>query len=149
MQLYKVCPEGIQPCTMKKIHLLNIQETLKEDNDTSVPLKAGTLQPHTVLPITISCPVIFSWMSSMVWNLFPFKGDFSFGKGQNRRVPNLGCRGAESPGWFDVSPENSAQDVMHEWAHWPAEGANHQVPRATFWIIWIVSTGEGSSSKQN
>ena len=36
--------------------------------------------PHTILPITISYPVIISWISSMVWNLFPFKGDFSFGK---------------------------------------------------------------------
>ena len=37
---------------------------------------------HTVLPISISYPVVFSWISSMVWNLFPFKGNFSFGKSQ-------------------------------------------------------------------
>ena len=41
----------------------------------------------------------------MVWNIFPFKGDFSFGKSQKSRTPNLGCRGAESPQWFDVSPK--------------------------------------------
>ena len=53
------------------------------DNDSSVPFKAGTLGPHTVLPIAISCPTVFSWISSMmVWNFFHFKGDFSFGKSQ-------------------------------------------------------------------
>ena len=47
-----------------------------QDKDASVPFKVGTLGPHTVLPIAISCPVIFSWISLMVWNLFLFKGDF-------------------------------------------------------------------------
>ena len=28
------------------------------------------------------------------------------GKGRSHRAPNLGCRGAESPGWLDVLPEN-------------------------------------------
>ena len=27
------------------------------------------------------------------------------GKTRSRRVPSLGCRGTESPGWFDVSPK--------------------------------------------
>ena len=31
-----------------------------EDNDVSVPFKVGALGPHTVLPIAIGCPVIFS-----------------------------------------------------------------------------------------
>ena len=36
-------------------------------NDTSVPFKVGTLGPHTVLPIAISCPVIvFSCISLMI-----------------------------------------------------------------------------------
>ena len=38
----------------------------------------------------------------MVWNLFPFKGDFSFEESQKSQAANLGCRGAWSPGWFDV-----------------------------------------------
>ena len=50
-------------------------------NDVSVPFEVGTLGPHTVLPITISCPIIVSWISLMVWNL-SFKDDFSFGKKQ-------------------------------------------------------------------
>ena len=116
----------------------------------SIPFKIGTMGPHTVLPLSISCPIIFSWISSMVWNLFPFKGDFSFGKSQNNRAPNLGCRGAESPGWFDVSQKNSAQDTMHERAHCGDEAADHQVPTAAaFWVIRIVSVEECSSLTQN
>ena len=113
-----------------------------EDNDTSVPFKGDTLGPHTVLPITVSCPVIFPWISSMVWNLFPFKGDFTFGKSQSLRAPNVGCRGAESPGWFDVSQKNSVWDVIHEQVCCHDEAASHQLPIATaFWIIWIIHRG--------
>ena len=64
------------------------------------------------------------------------------GKARSCRVPNLGCRGSESPGWFDVSPKNSAQDVLDEWAHCYDEAANHQLSiAAAFCIIWIVSRG--------
>ena len=35
-------------------------------------LNVGTLGHHTFLPIAISCPIVFSWISLMVWNLFPF-----------------------------------------------------------------------------
>ena len=37
------------------------------------------------------------------------------GRASSCRAPNLGCRGAESPGLFDVSQNNSAPDVTHEW----------------------------------
>ena len=60
-----------------------------KDNDVSVPFKGGTLGPHTVLPIAISCTIVFSWISLILWNLSPFKGDFSFGKSQKS---SLGCR---------------------------------------------------------
>ena len=120
-----------------------------QDNDTSVPFKVGTLGPETVLPIAISCPFGFSWISSMVWNLFPFKGDFSFGKSQKSQGAKCGCRGSESPGWFDVLPIQFAWDIFHEWAGC-AEAANHQLPvAAAFWIIWIVSTEKCSSLMQN
>ena len=94
--------------------------------------------------------VIISWISSMVWNLFPFKGDFSWGgKARSRSVLNLGCRGAESPGWFNVSPKNSAGDVMHEPARCCDEPANHPLPTAVaFWIIWIVSSEKCSRLMQ-
>ena len=39
-------------------------------------------------------------------------------KSRSCKSPNLGCAGAKSPGWFDVSPKSSAYDVMHEWVHW-------------------------------
>ena len=59
------------------------------DTDSLVPFKVGILGPHTVLPVLISCPFIFSWVSSVVWNLFPFRGDFSFGKSQKPQGTNL------------------------------------------------------------
>ena len=72
------------------------------------------------------------------------------GSGRSCRVPNLDCRGAELPGWFDVSQKNSAQDVVHEQAHCCDKAANHQFPiAAAFWIIWIVSAEECSSLMQN
>ena len=90
---YKVCPEGIQPCNMTNRDVYwrryKIQETLYVGQWHLNPFKVGTLGPHTVLPILIGCPVIVPWFSSMVWNLFPFKGDFSFGKSQK-------CQSAKS-----------------------------------------------------
>ena len=39
------------------------------------------------------------------------------GKASSCRAPNLGCKGAESPGWFDISPKISAWGVRREaWA---------------------------------
>ena len=51
-----------------------------------------------------------------------------WGIARHRRAPNLGCRGPESPGWFDVLPKNSAPDVMHEGVCCGDEAANHQLP---------------------
>ena len=70
------------------------------DMYTSVPFKVDTLEPHTVLSITISCPIIFSWISSVVWNFFSFKGAFSLGKSQKLQGPNLGCRGLSHLGYL-------------------------------------------------
>ena len=68
------------------------------------------------------------------------------GKGRSQRVPNLGCKGAESPHQFDASPKNSARDVMHEQACCRDEAANHQLPiAAAFWIIQIVCEEECSN----
>ena len=73
-----------------------------------------------------------------------------WGKARSRKALILCYRGAESPGWFDVSPKNSARDVMHEQVHCHDEAAHHQLPiAAAFWIIWIVSTEECSSLMQN
>ena len=86
----------------------------------------------------------------MVWNLFPFKGGFSFVKSQKLLGIKSGVQGANSRGWFHVLPKNSAQDVMHEQARCHDEATNHQLPMAVaFWIIWIVSVEECSSFTQN
>ena len=39
-----------------------------QDYNASAPFKVGTLGPHTVLLVAISCPVGFSWISLMVWD---------------------------------------------------------------------------------
>ena len=73
-----------------------------------------------------------------------------YGKGRSCGVLNLCCRGAKSPGWFDVLPKNSAWDMMHNWAHCCDEAANYQLPLVSaFSIIPIVSTGQCSSFMQN
>ena len=73
-----------------------------------------------------------------------------WGKAGSHRAPNLGCKGAESPRWFDVSPKNSAQAMMHERMHCCDEAANHQLPMAaTSWIIQIVSMEECLCLKEN
>ena len=72
------------------------------------------------------------------------------GKACNHRAPNLSCTGTESPGWFDVSPKNSAWCMRYELARCLNEVANHQVSTAAaFCIIRIVSMEECSSLTQN
>ena len=92
--IYKVFSEDIQPCNMKNRDIywrrFKIKKHCTQDNDASVPFKVGTLGPHTVLPVTISCPVLFSWISSTVWNIFPFKDDFSFWKSQKLQGTKYG-----------------------------------------------------------
>ena len=113
-----------------------------EDNDAPVPFKVDTLGPHSVLT-AISCPITFFCISSTVRNVFPFKGNFSFGKTRSFRASNLGCSGAESPGWFDLSSKCSTGDLMHEQVHCREEAANHQLSiAAAFWMIEITSTEE-------
>ena len=72
-----------------------------------------------------------------------------FGKARSCRALNLGCRGAESPGWFDVSQENCTR--CDAWVGRPhAEAAHHQLPIAAgFWIICTVFLEECSSLTQN
>ena len=67
------------------------------------------------------------------------------GKARRHKAPNLGCRGAESPEWFDVLEKNSAWDLMHEQAC-----CCDQLPIAVaFWVILIVFIEEFSSLKWN
>ena len=121
------------------------------NNDALVPFKVGTLEPHTGLPvslplfktlykiicwITISCPIISSWISLMVWNLYLSKVILVLGKDRSHRAPSLGCRATEEPGWFDVSSKNCAWDRIHELARCSDEAANHQLPLAV--AIFVV-----------
>ena len=86
-RIYKVCPEGTQPCNMKNIYWgrYKTKETLYIRQWWLSSLQSrhlGRIRPHPILPITISCSIVFSWISLTAWNLFLFKGDFSFGKSQ-------------------------------------------------------------------
>ena len=127
-----------------------IQETLYIGQYTSVPFKVLTLEFHTVLSVTTAALSYFP-----EFHQWPEISSFSkvilvLGKSRGHRAPNMGCRGAESPGWFDVSPKNSAWDVMHEWVCCHDEAANHHVPIAiASGIIRIVSIEECSSLTQN
>ena len=74
----------------------------------------------------------------------------AWGKARSHRVPNMGCKGSESPGWFNVLPKNSAWDMVH-WvgvlSWWSCQS---QLPiGVVFWIIRIASTEECSSLTQN
>ena len=149
----EVCPEGSSH-VMWKIETF-IEEDARhkshctEDKDASVPFKAGTLGPHTVLPIAINCPIVFSWISLKIWISSLSKVILVLRKARSHRTPNLGYREAESPGLFDVLQKNSAQHMMQEQVHCCDEAANHHLPIASaFWIIWIVYAEECSSLMQ-
>ena len=97
MSAYEVCPEAIQPCNMKNRDIYwrryKIQETLYIGQWHLSPLQNKHLgTSHRALPVSISCPVVFSWISLMVWNLFPFEGNLVLGKARCHRAPNLGYR---------------------------------------------------------
>ena len=68
---------------------------LKKIQDTRNIVQRTRTPQSPILPNAISCPVIFSWISATVWNLFPFKGDLSFGKAKSHRAPTLS--------WGDLS----------------------------------------------
>ena len=75
----------------QRYSLKKIQKHCTEDNDAPVLFKVGTLGPHMVLPIAINnSPVVFSWILSTVWNLFPSKGDFSFWESKKSQASKSG-----------------------------------------------------------
>ena len=131
-----------------------LQETLYIGHWCLSPLQSGhlvTLHKFSQLPsASLSYFLVSHWWSE-IFSLS--KVILVLGKARSHRAPNLGCwvtRGVESPGWFDVSPKNSAWDRMHELACCHDEAVNHQFPiAAAFWIIPIVSTEECSSLMQN
>ena len=164
------CPVSIQPCTMKNRDIYwrrnQIQETLyigqlsrspfqnrHLGTSHSFPSISSTIQNTPQNPLLGLPPANPSYFPESHWQSeisSLSKVILVLEKAINLRVPNLGCRRTESPGWFDVLPKNSAQDTIHEWARYHDEAVNHQLPKAAaFWIIWIVSTQECSSLAQN
>ena len=127
-----------------------IQETLYIGQWCLSPLASRHLETSHSSPVTISWHVIFYWISLMVWNLFPFKGDFSFGKSQKLQAPNLGYREAETPEWFDVSPKTLHKTLcMNEYVMVTKLPITSCPIAAAFWIIRVVSVEKCSSSMQN
>ena len=111
----------------------------------------GTLGPHTV----------FSQLPSAAPSYFPeshWQSETSslskvilvLGKGRSCRAPSLCCRGAESPGGFDVLLKklcirfNVWASALSWWSCRSPVAHSYG-----FWIIWIVSTEECSSLMQN
>ena len=94
---YKACPEGIQPCNMKSRDIYwrqqKIQETLYIRQWYLCPLQSRHLGTSHSSPVAISCPIIFCWISSTIWSLFSFKGDFNFGKSQKLQGAESGLYG--------------------------------------------------------
>ena len=90
-----------------------------------IPFKVFTLGCHIVLPIAIRCPHrIF-----LNLDLFPFKGDFSFGKSQKLQGTKSELQGGLSHlGNLMFHQKNSALDLMNEQARCGDLDANHKLP---------------------
>ena len=109
------CPEGIQTCNMKNRDIYwrryKIQKSLYIGQWHHSSLQSrllGDLTQFSLLPS--ATPLYFpephrwsdiSSLSKVILVLV---------KARSHSVPNVGCRGTESHGWFDVSPKNSARD---------------------------------------
>ena len=151
----EVCAEGIQPCTVKSRVIYwrryKMQEALYRGQWRLSPLQSRHRRAsHSSPYLPWAAPTDFheSYQQSEISSLS--KVILVLGKARSRRAPSLGCRRAESPGWFDDSPKNSAQDMMHEQVHCCDEAAKHQSPIAVaFRITWIVFAEECSSLMQN
>ena len=117
--IYMACPKCIQPCNTKYIDIYwrryKIQEALHLGQYLS-PLQSRHLETTHSSPNRHQLPRCIFLILSHGMKSLPFQRWLVWGKARSHRAPNLGCRRAESPGWFDVSPKNSAWDMMHEWA---------------------------------
>ena len=127
-----------------------VQETLYVGQGCLSPLPSSHPRTSQFSQSPSAAPLYFP--ESHWWSEISFlsKVILVLEKARSHRAPNLGYSGAESPGWFDVSPKNSAWDVMYEQACCCIEAANQQLPiAAAFWVIQIVSMEECSSLMQN
>ena len=82
--------EGIQTCNMKNRDFYwrryRIQETLYTGQWCLIPLQSRHLGTSHSSP---NYPIIFSWISSKVWDVFPFQRWFSFKKLQGTKSAPL------------------------------------------------------------
>ena len=82
--VYEVWPESIQPCNMKNRDIYwrryKIKETLYIGQWHLSPLQSMHLGTSHSSPSCRQLPRCVFLNLTKVWNLFPFKGDFSFGK---------------------------------------------------------------------
>ena len=135
--IHKACPEGIQPCTMKNRDIYwRYKKHCTKDNDASVPFKVPPWDLTQFSQSPSAAPSYFP--ESHWWSKISSlsKVILVLGKARSRKAPNLGCRGSESSGWFDVLPKISEQDMMHEWVCCHDKAANHQLHIAV--AVFIV-----------
>ena len=151
----EVCPESIQPCTMKNRGMYwrrhKIRETLYRGWWCLSPFQSRQLGTSHSSPNHHQLPHHnFLNLHQQSETSSISKVIFVWGTDRSCRTTILGYRGSESPGRFDVSPKYSAWAVIHERVRCHDEAANHQLPiTVAFWIIWIVSTEECSRLTQN
>ena len=107
---YEGCPEDVQPCNMKNRDIYwrkyKIQETLCIGQWHLSPLQTA---PWNLTHLSQSPSAASSFFpESHQWSEISSlsKVILVLGKVRSLRAPNLGCRGAESPGWFNVSSKN-------------------------------------------
>ena len=97
-------------------HLLKMQDTRNIVHRTMTPQslsKQALWDPTQFSQSPSAAPLYFSWISSLVWNLFPFKVDFSFGK-------SLKLQGAKSGlwwGWVGRLPPHWLVQWRHHCSH--------------------------------
>ena len=91
--------------------------------------------------------MVFSWISLMVWNFFPFNGDFSLGKSQKSH----GTKSGPQRGWVTWVIWCFAKKLYTRCSAWVGTLLwwSCQSPVASFWIVQIVSAEECSSLVQN
>ena len=113
LDMMHVSPESVQPCNMKNRDIYwryKTQETLYIGQWCLSPLQSRCLGTSHSSPNLHQLPPL-SFPESHRWSEFfsLSKVILVLGKARSHTVPNLGCRGPESSGWFDVLPK-----TLHE-----------------------------------